>query len=83
MKKNLKKRPLTTKDLESKKSLMIWRIDLQNMVNKKLGKKNISHEEALKKIDKLLKSRNSNDFNDFSDSCTTTDFESSCSSCLS
>jgi hypothetical protein len=53
--KHIKLRPLTLSDLESREKLMMWRVDLQNAVNKKLKKKELSYDEAFKKINKLLK----------------------------
>lgn len=53
MSEHLKKIPLTRDVLSSRKSLLKWRIDLQNMVNKKLGKKELSYSEALSKINDI------------------------------
>jgi hypothetical protein len=53
MSKHLELKPLTLLDLESKETLLKWRIDLQNMVNEKINKPKLSYSEALKEINEL------------------------------
>ena len=49
-KNHLLKYPLTDKILSTKTSLVYWLIDIHNEINRLLGKKILSHQEALIKI---------------------------------
>lgn len=46
--KHLKERPLEQDDLESPETLFRWTVDIHNIVNRDLKKKQISYDEALK-----------------------------------
>ena len=50
--KNIQNFPLTEEALKSKKNLVIWMIDFHNVVNKEIGKPELSYNEALDKLRK-------------------------------
>ena len=46
--KHLKERPLENRDLENNEKLFRWTVDIHNIVNKNLNKKQMSYEDAWK-----------------------------------
>lgn len=47
---NIKKNPLTAKDLQSKQNLFLWTVRFHNIVNTMLHKRNITVDEAQKLV---------------------------------
>ena len=61
--KKLSYHPLTNDILSNKKKLIVWMIDLHNLVNKDIGKKVLTHNEALKYLFKDLKKNTVENYN--------------------
>jgi hypothetical protein len=60
-KKNLQELPLNNTVLGSRNNLVNWMIDIHNLVNKSNGKRELSHEEAIKLVqDKYHEDKSSN-----------------------
>src|SRR3989304_8818389 len=55
---HLQKYPLTDDILSSRKNLIYWLIDIHNSVNRSLGKRELSYEEAIKSIEKIVNGNN-------------------------
>jgi hypothetical protein len=57
---NLASMPLSDQVMQSRLSLMIWLINMHNLVNKQTGKKVLTYTEALNAIKKMTEKKKAN-----------------------
>jgi hypothetical protein len=55
IKEHMSANPLTNKILSTRMKLILWTIDLHNIVNKSIGKKELTYIDALNEIENLRK----------------------------